>query len=153
MSGTAWRSLLAAAVTARLSATHPTVPVHRSRRAEVGEHERPCIAVMLGDAEMDESMAVGEVLITLSLTVMAFPAAATTDAGAEDALAAIEASIVAALAGEALTAPGGADLTMGLFVDASAVSIYPAEQSAARLGDVALTLRAQALLPRGKLTL
>jgi hypothetical protein len=150
---TPWRTLLAVAVQARLAAAHPGVAVHRSRRVEVDARERPCITVAMGDVVADETVSIGEVMLTVDLSIMAFPAASTTDAATEDALAAMEASIVAALQAQALTAPNGGDLTMGLEFTAGEVAIYPAEQSAARLGDALITLRAQTMLPRGNLTL
>lgn len=150
---TPWRTLLADAVQRRLSDTHPAIPVHRARRVEVAEHERPCITVMLGDSDMDESVSVGEIMVVLTLMVGAYPAAQPSDSATEDALAAMEASIVAALQGEALATPDGQDLTLGIYADSAQVTIYPAEQSGPRLGDVLLSLRAQALLPRGNLTL
>jgi hypothetical protein len=150
---TPWRTLLAVAVQERLADTHPGVPVYRSRRVEVDAQERPCITIAMGDAVADETVSIGEVMLTVELRVMAFPAAAASDAAAEDALAAMEASIVAALQAQALTAPDGGDLTMGLEFIAGEVALYPAEQSAARLGDTLITLRAQTMLPRGNLTL
>lgn len=149
----AWRTLVAEALQRRLAETHPGIPVHRARRAEVGLGERPCISIAMGDAEMDHSVVVGEVMTTMTVSVTAYIGPKRGDAEAEDALAAMEASIAAALDGEALAAPDGQDLTLGLFVDAGLLTLYPTEQSSLPMGEVAIALRAQTLLPRGTLTL
>lgn len=160
---TPFRAALAQAVVDRLAATIPDARPERGRRAEVGEADRPLIAVTTGEATADDSFAAGEVLWTVDVTVAAHLAAtrnprggltaASADVAAEDAAAALEAQIIAALDGQALERPDGGALTTGLAITRSDLDVIPVQQSAARLADLTLTFRAQLLLPSGTATL
>jgi hypothetical protein len=89
-----------AAVATRLAAQIPTATVERARRAPVDldNEALPLLVLTGGDMSADETSEPGATHYTLSLAIAGY-ARARTDLAAEQAVTALHAQVVAALAG------------------------------------------------------
>ena len=155
---TPMRQALGNALLLRLAGVLPGATPRRGVRGAVSELRRPALLVDVAeDAQADEEQSPGECLWTLEATVTALlqppPATGTPaaqDVAAEDAAAAAEGALLAALQGQPLVAPGGGDLCSGLRILASRAAVPPAEDAARRLPEAAVTVAAEFFLPTGQ---
>lgn len=139
---TPFRTALAEAVRVKLAADFPTYTVTRAQRAELSAEERPALRIETGEAEPDHGQAFGYVVWSLRFTVFGYPSAATTDVAAEDALATLEAAIIASLQNQTLAA-----VTEDILSTGSEINLVASQFSAAFLGDLAVGFIAKLWLP------
>ena len=144
------REALLAAVATRLSAAIPDVPVERARRSPPGNEEFPRLILRGGDLGSSDAESFGETTYTVGFVVTGYAAApgsaANQDLAAEQALSALHARVVKALAA---WQPDGTDLNEVRDTGGADFTVYDLEESDIPAGEFTAGFEAISVRPTG----
>jgi hypothetical protein len=144
------REVALAAIAARLCAQMPDVPIERARRAPIDTDTEsvPRLVLRGEDWEADETQEPGATHYRIGVSVTGV-VRAITDLDAEQALSALHARVVAALAGWTLDPPGFGDVAE----QGAEFRLFDAEESARPAGEFVARFTLLAVTPTGNPTL
>lgn len=149
-----FRTALGQALLARLAgaASLDGYTIERARRDDVPDEARPLICIdVTGDAAADNTAAPCQTLWTIGITVVGYPVAAASEVACSDALAQLEADLIAAIEAEGARLDlGGLPLCEDVQVRSSSADAYPVEDSSDHLGEVTITVAATLWLVAGQ---
>jgi hypothetical protein len=139
-----------ALVAERLAQQLPDVPVERARRAMVEDDEMPRLVVRGGDLSSSDGTAFGETTYGVGVIVVGYakadPDAEDQDIACEQALSALHARVVKALAA---WQPDGTDLNEVREAGGADFTAYDLDDNAAASGEFTAGFEAESIRPTG----
>ncbi len=148
------RDILCDQVQATLAAALPGVAIDRARRSEPDQDDAmPRLIVRAGGSmSASEAATPQDAAYTLQFQIIGY-ADGRDDEEAERAVSELEASVIAALVDQPLTAPAGGDLTTGVMFLSSDAALFSADDSARAAGSFAVTFSATIFTAYGSASL
>jgi hypothetical protein len=144
------RDRIAALVTARLGDEIPDVPVEQARRAIVDNDEFPRLVVLAGNVTASDTAGFGETTYVIGVIVVGYasadPDAENQDLSCQQALSALHARVVRALAA---WQPDGIDLNEVRESGTAEFIAYDLDDSSEAAGEFTASFDAESIRPTG----